>query len=142
VVARLGRARPRPTALVSADARTTMSLLPALAGCTWAVIGFGDFPMAHMLSPALTVIDQDPAALGRLAAERAVARLASPERRFRRHTVVPVRLVERRSCWSPAESAELFPSSCPRSETSASQLEAVIDEPHLPPRPLPEEPPS
>jgi LacI family transcriptional regulator, galactose operon repressor len=98
--------------------------------------------MAHMLSPALSVIDQDPAGLGRLAAERAVARLASPERRFRRHTVVPVRLVERRSCWSPAESAELFPSSCPDSQTAASRPKTVVTEPDplRPPRLPPEEP--
>jgi LacI family transcriptional regulator len=140
VVDRLSRARPRPTALVSGDARTTMTLVPALAGRSWAVIGFGDFPMAHMLSPALTVIDQDPAALGRSAAERAVARLASPMRRFRRHTVAPVRLVERRSCWPPTTSAALFPSSCPGSETAASRLEAPPDP--APSRPLPEEPSS
>ena len=141
VVDRLGRARPRPTALVSADARTTMTLVPALAGRRWAVVGFGDFPMAHMLSPALTVIDQDPVALGRLAAERAVARLASPQRRFRRHTVVPVRLVERRSCWSPTEPTELFPSSCPGPWAAASHVEAAERDP-APSRPLAEEPPS
>jgi LacI family transcriptional regulator len=125
VVGRLGRAATPPTALLSADARTTMTLVPALAGSAWAVVGFGDFPMAHMLSPALTVVDQDPAALGRRAAERVVARLAAPGRRFRRHTVSPVRLVERRSCWAPAHASALFPCSSPGSETSASQLEAA-----------------
>lgn len=115
VVARLRSAAPPPTALITGDARTTMTLVPALAGSSWAVVGFGDFPMAHMLSPALTVVDQDPAALGRLAAERVVERLEAPERRFRRHTTLPVRLVERRSCWSPAEASTLFPSSCPGS---------------------------
>lgn len=122
VLGRLGGAAPPPTALVSADARTTMTLVPALAGRSWAVVGFGDFPMASMLSPALTVVDQDPATLGRLAAERVVERLAAPGRRFRRRTVSPVRLVERRSCWSPVDSVPLFPSSSPESETSASHL--------------------
>jgi LacI family transcriptional regulator len=141
VVARLARAATPPTALVSADARTTMTLVPALAGTTWAVVGFGDFPMAHMLSPALTVIDQDPAALGRLAAERVVERLGAPDGRSRRHTVTPVRLVERRSCWSPAHSSELFPSSAPGTGTSASQLEAASPETddRRPPVPRPEE---
>ncbi|MBY3551888.1 LacI family transcriptional regulator [Modestobacter lapidis] len=129
VVGRLRSAVPPPTALVSGDARTTMTLVPALAGSSWAVVGFGDFPMAHMLSPAVTVVDQDPAALGRLAAERVVERLGAPERRFRRHTVLPVRLVERRSCWSPADASALFPSSCPRAVVAAS------------PPPLAEEPP-
>jgi LacI family transcriptional regulator len=113
VVGALSRSATPPTALVGGDARTTMSLLPALAGKTWAVVGFGDFPMAHMLTPALTVIDQDPAALGRLAAERVVQRLATPGRRFRRRTVTPVRLVERRSCWSPEHASALFPLSSP-----------------------------
>ncbi|MGY1722622.1 LacI family DNA-binding transcriptional regulator [Blastococcus sp. SYSU DS0533] len=113
VVARLRSAARPPTALITGDARTTMTLVPALAGSSWALVGFGDFPMAHMLSPALTVVDQDPAALGRLAAERVVARIGAPGRRFRRQTVRPVRLLERRSCWSPADAGVLFPSSCP-----------------------------
>ncbi|MCZ2860322.1 LacI family DNA-binding transcriptional regulator [Blastococcus sp. VKM Ac-2987] len=117
VVARLRSAASPPTALVSGDARTTMALVPVLAGSSWAVVGFGDFPMAHMLSPALTVVDQDPATLGRLAAERVVERLGAPDRRFRRRTIVPVRLVERRSCWSPADASTLFPSSSPESGT-------------------------
>ncbi|MGY2085375.1 LacI family DNA-binding transcriptional regulator [Blastococcus sp. SYSU DS0539] len=117
VVNRLRSAARPPTALITGDARTTMTLVPALAGSSVALVGFGDFPMAHMLSPALTVIDQDPAALGRLAAERVVERLGAPQRRFRRHTVLPVRLVRRRSCWSPADAATLFPSSCPQPDT-------------------------
>jgi LacI family transcriptional regulator len=118
-----------------------MTLVPALAGSSWAVVGFGDFPMAHMLSPALTVIDQDPAELGRLAAERVVERLAAPGRRSRRHVVTPVRLVERRSCWSPAGSAALFPSSAPGSGTGASQAGAASPDTddHRPPAPLAEE---
>jgi LacI family transcriptional regulator, galactose operon repressor len=122
VVGRLAGAATPPTALFSADARTTMTLVPALAGRTWAVVGFGDFPMAAMLSPALTVVDQDPATLGRLAAERVVQRLdAPPGRRFRRHTVLPVRLLERRSSWPPEQSAALFPCSSPGPPTGASQ---------------------
>ena len=142
VVGRLAGAATPPTALFSADARTTMALVPALAGRTWAVVGFGDFPMAHMLSPALTVVDQDPATLGRLAAERVLQRLAAPGRRFRRHTVTPVRLLERRSSWSPAQASALFPSSSPGTPTSASQLESASPDPdeRRPPAPPAEEP--
>ncbi|RZU32147.1 LacI family DNA-binding transcriptional regulator [Blastococcus saxobsidens] len=145
VVTRLRSAARPPTALITGDARTTMTLVPALAGMSWALVGFGDFPMAHMLSPALTVIDQDPAALGRLAAERVVARIEAPERRFRRHTVRPVRLVERRSSWSPAKAAALFPSSCPRSGTGAPRAGGAaartgLRSPDIPPS-LAEEPP-
>ncbi|CCG04011.1 Transcriptional regulator, LacI family [Blastococcus saxobsidens DD2] len=145
VITRLRSAGPPPTALITGDARTTMTLVPALAGSSWAVVGFGDFPMAHMLSPALTVVDQDPAALGRLAAERVVERLRAPDRRFRRHTILPVRLVERRSCWSPAEASTLFPSSCPGSGAGDSRAGAAAEDtgtrsPGTPPS-LAEEPP-
>ncbi|WP_241175814.1 LacI family DNA-binding transcriptional regulator [Modestobacter sp. KNN46-3] len=124
VVGRLRDAARPPTALVSADARTSMALVPALAGADWAVIGFGDFPMAHMLSPSLTVIDQDPATLGRLAASRVVERLAAAGAPVHRHTMTPVRLVRRRSCWSPSGARVLFPTSSPGSATSASHGEA------------------
>jgi LacI family transcriptional regulator len=142
VVGRLARAGTPPTALFSADARTTMTLVPALTGRTWAVVGFGDFPMAHMLSPALTVVDQDPATLGRLAAERVLQRLDAPGRRFRRHTVTPVRLLERRSSWSPAESAALFPCSSPGTPTGASQPGSAPPDPHRRPSVPPAEEPT
>lgn len=146
VVERLRSVAPPPTALITGDARTTMTLVPALAGSSWALVGFGDFPMAHMLSPAVTVVDQDPAALGRLAAERVVARLETPDGRFRRHTVLPVRLVQRRSCWSPTEAATLFPSSCPRSDSREVRGGPAVEQtgtrsPGIPPS-SPEEPPS
>ena len=54
--------------------------------------------MADQLIPSLTVIDQDPVQLGTLAAQRVLDRLAHPHRRYRRHTVLPVELVERDSC--------------------------------------------
>ncbi len=74
-----------------------------------AVTAFGDFPMASMLSPALTVVDQDPAALGRLAAERAVARLDGHLEGPAEHVTLPVRLLERSSCRTPEDLVELFP---------------------------------
>lgn len=87
-----------PTALFSSNARITMSLVPLLPGRGLAVVAFGDFPLADSLSPALTVIDQDPFTLGTLAAQRILDRLEHPRRRHRRRTVLPVELVERRSC--------------------------------------------
>jgi LacI family transcriptional regulator len=125
VVGQLGRSVTPPTALFSADARTSMMLVPALAGSTWAVVGFGDFPMAHMLSPALTVIDQDPASLGCRAAERVIERLAAPGRHVPRHTVAPVRLVERQSCRSAAHSPGLFPFSSAGLTTSVLPIETA-----------------
>ncbi len=123
VVDRLARSSRRPTALFSADARTTMTLVPCLAGTAWAVAAFGDFPLANMLSPALTVVDQDPTSLGRLAAERVVERLTAPGSHAPRRTVLPVRLVERLSCRPGAQAPGLFPFSAPDLGTSASQVE-------------------
>lgn len=66
-----------------------------------ALVSFGDFPMAASLDPSVTVIDQDPAAVGAFAAERLFVRIDRPARRLRRRTVLPVGLVERASCAEP-----------------------------------------
>ncbi|GAB3689440.1 LacI family DNA-binding transcriptional regulator [Angustibacter aerolatus] len=95
-----------PTALFSSNARCTIALVPALEALRRkdiGVIGFGDFPMAASLKPAVTVIDQDGAEMGRFAAERLFSRIEAPERRLRRRTVLPVRLVTRTSCGVPGE---------------------------------------
>lgn len=93
--------RPKaPTALFSSNARCSIQLIPALQSLhhgNLAFVGFGDFPLAGALKPALTVIDQDPHQLGLLAAERVFARLDAPHRRLRRHNVLPLRLLERGS---------------------------------------------
>ena len=89
-----------PTAVFSSNVTCTMALVPALqrAGRTdVAVVGFGDFPMATALSPAVTVLDQDPAGLGRIAVERLVQRIGDPRAPVRRRTVLPVKLIPRGS---------------------------------------------
>lgn len=96
---RLSAAPEPPTALFSSNARCTMAAVPELARCRLAVTAFGDFPMADVLTPTMTVIDQNPAALGRLAAQRVLDRRNHPRRRYRRRTVLPVALVERDSCF-------------------------------------------
>ncbi|CAL9654546.1 LacI family DNA-binding transcriptional regulator [Streptomyces sp. enrichment culture] len=101
IVAGLAALDEPPTAVVSSNARSSMALVPALRDQRFAVVGFGDFPMADMITPAMTVIDQDPTLLGEHAARRVFDRLAHPKRRFRRRTVLPVRLVERGQCRSP-----------------------------------------
>jgi len=93
-----GAAAGAATAVFSADARCTMAAVPALKAHPLALVGFGDFPLADVLTPSITVVAHDPAALGRLAAERLVQRAAHPERRLRRRTVLPVTLLERDSC--------------------------------------------
>jgi LacI family transcriptional regulator len=99
------RAHPEPaSAVFSSNARSTLAVYPALQrldGEGLALVSFGDFPMAASLDPSVTVIDQDPTAVGRFAAERLFARIDSPGRRLRRRTVLPVSLIERESCAQP-----------------------------------------
>ncbi len=100
-VKHLMRLEHRPTALFSSNARLTLTLVPALDRLGWrdvALVSFGDFPMAEFLQPAMTVMDQDPQAVGKAATERLFLRIAHPGRRLKRRTVLPVSLVERQSC--------------------------------------------
>jgi LacI family transcriptional regulator len=97
-----------PTAVFSSNIPSTMALVLALqrAGRTdVALVGFGDFPMAAALSPAVTVLDQDPGGLGRIAVERLVQRIEEPRARLRRRTVLPVPLIPRGSGELPPRSA-------------------------------------
>ncbi|GAA3735158.1 LacI family DNA-binding transcriptional regulator [Streptomyces tremellae] len=87
-----------PTAIFSSNARSSMALAPVLRDRRFAFVGYGDFPMADLLTPALTVVNQDPELLGDYAARRVFERLAHPKRRFRRRTVLPVTIIERASC--------------------------------------------
>jgi len=98
---------PEPvTAVFSSNARCTISVvstLQALRRNDIAVVGFGDFPTAAALDPAITVIHQDGEEMGRFAVERLFDRLDQPDRRQRRRTVLPVSLVTRTSCAMPGE---------------------------------------
>ena len=98
--ARLEALDPPPSALFCSNARCAMALVPVLSRTELAVTTFGDFPMADMVTPAFTVIDQDPVRMGQLAGQRVLDRLRQPDRRYRRRTVLPVRLIERESCLS------------------------------------------
>ena len=91
--------RSEPTALFCSNSRAAISLAPILGDGGLAVTAYGDFPLADLLTPSLTVIDQNPHELGRLAAQRIFDRLDHPTRRFRRSNVLPgPNLVERSSC--------------------------------------------
>ena len=86
--------------MLSSNIPYTMAFVLALhqAGRTdVAVVGFGDIPMAEALAPAVTVLDQDPAGLGRIAVERLIQRIENPHAPLRRKTVLPVRLIPRGS---------------------------------------------
>jgi len=98
-----------PTAVFSATTLCTMSLVQALqrAGrADIAVVGFGDFPMAGALTPPVTVLDQDPARLGRIAVERLVECIENPAAKVRRRTVLPVHLIPRGSGELPPRDAD------------------------------------
>lgn len=89
-----------PTAVFSSNIPCTMALVHALRRAERtdiALVGFGDFPMAAALTPAVTVVDQDPARLGHVAVERLMARIEAPLAEPRRRTVLPVRLIPRGS---------------------------------------------
>jgi LacI family transcriptional regulator len=89
-----------PTAVFSSNIPSTMALVLALQQAERtdiAVVGFGDFPMAAALNPAVTVVDQDPARLGRTAVERLIQRIEDPDAQPRRRTVLPVHLIPRGS---------------------------------------------
>jgi LacI family transcriptional regulator len=90
-----------PTAIFSSNARCSLGVVPALQSLERSDVGlisFGDFPLAGSLRPPLTVVDQDPAKVGHVAATRLFERLDRPERRLKRQIVLPVTLVLRGSC--------------------------------------------
>src|SRR5260370_19019987 len=87
-----------PTAVFSSNVLCTMALVPALqrAGRSdIAVVGFGDFPMATALSPAVTLVDQDPPGLGRIAVERLLPAIEDPPPPLRPRTALPPPLIPR-----------------------------------------------
>ncbi|MFF2078321.1 LacI family DNA-binding transcriptional regulator [Kitasatospora sp. NPDC058162] len=88
-----------PTALFAANNVAAMGTVSALAHARRrevALVAFDDIPLADVLEPALTVVAQDPAALGAAAARTALARLDGDRGRART-TVVDTRLIARGS---------------------------------------------
>jgi LacI family transcriptional regulator len=102
-------ARPNPpTALFSANSATSIEVVPLLheLGRTdVALASFGDFPMAATLHPSVTVVDQRPDELGRIAAQRLFQRLDEPTARLRKQVKIPVSLIERESSRLPGPAA-------------------------------------
>jgi LacI family transcriptional regulator len=89
-----------PTAIFSAQILVTLGVMRALKELglnrTVALIGFGDFTLADMMDPGLSVVAQHPEHIGRLAAERILARI-SGDRQDPRTYIVPSRMVLRGS---------------------------------------------
>ena len=73
--------RGAPTAVLSAATRASLGVVPALhelRRTDVALVGIGDFAMADSLSPAVTVVDHSPVAVGAAAAARLAQRIADP----------------------------------------------------------------
>ncbi|MGO4533464.1 LacI family DNA-binding transcriptional regulator [Leifsonia sp. 2MCAF36] len=89
-----------PTAIFSSQNLITIGAYRALRGLglhhTVALVGFDDLELADLLEPGLTVVAQDAARIGHLAAERIFARLDGEEPQAQTF-VVPTVLVPRGS---------------------------------------------
>lgn len=88
-----------PTAVFSADTRCSLGVVPtlhAMGRTDVALVSFGDFAMADLLQPGVTVVDHSADAVGAAAAARLAERIANPE--LPATTIhVPVRLIPRGS---------------------------------------------
>jgi LacI family transcriptional regulator len=89
-----------PTALFTSQNLITIGAIRALhrLGRQWevALVGFGDLPLADLLEPGITVVAQDPVAMGRAAARALFERIdgfTGPPRRYE----VPTTLIARGS---------------------------------------------
>ncbi|MGA5301018.1 LacI family DNA-binding transcriptional regulator [Nucisporomicrobium flavum] len=95
----------RPTALFTAQNLITIGALRALRRLALqhrvALIGFDDFPLADLLDPPVTVVAQDPVAMGRAAARALFERIDG-------HTEEP-REISIRTMLIPRGSGELLP---------------------------------
>ncbi len=100
VTLQLMRTDDPPTALFAAQNMITVGVVRALRELemhrTIAVVGFDDVPLFDLLEPAITVLAQDPWAIGSQAANTLFARLDGSTAPTRTH-VIPVSLIERGS---------------------------------------------
>ena len=92
--------QPAPTALLAGQNLLTIGAYRALRLMGLhhkvALVGFDDIPLADLLEPGITVMAQDPAAMGRVAAELLFRRIDG-DRSPSVHDVIPTRLITRGS---------------------------------------------
>ena len=82
------------SAVFCADQRYTRAAIRAVLTRRVAIIGFGDLPLADLVSPPVSVVSYDPVRIGRTAGELLIRRLAGDQAPPRR-VEVPVRLIAR-----------------------------------------------
>src|SRR5216683_1937362 len=91
---------PAPTALFAGQGLLTTGVCRALRRMGLqhqvALVGFDDIPLADLLEPGITVMAQDPTAMGRAAAELLFRRMDG-DRSPSVHHVIPTRLITRGS---------------------------------------------
>lgn len=89
-----------PTAIFSAQILVTFGVMRALQELALnravALVGFGDFTLSDMMDPGITVIAQHPEHIGRVAAERILARINGDRQEPRTYTI-PSELILRGS---------------------------------------------
>lgn len=94
------RSEDPPTAVFSSQNLVTFGAMRALkelgASRRVALVGFDDFTLADMMDPGITVIAQHPERIGKLAAERLLARIDGDDSAPQTY-VVPSELIERGS---------------------------------------------
>lgn len=95
-----------PTALVAAQAGITIGAIRALRSLkrneTTALVGFDDFDTADLLEPGVTVVAQDPVAMGSLATEILFRRIEGDRSPMTDH-VLRAKLIQRGSGEIPPE---------------------------------------
>jgi LacI family transcriptional regulator len=100
----LASRRP-PTAIFTGNNMITIGAIAALSQDhrprSTALVGFDDFPLADRLAPPVTVVQQDPAALGTTAAQMLLARIEGDD--------APARSVVLRTRLLPRGSGEIPP---------------------------------
>ncbi len=89
-----------PTAIFSTRTETSLGVVRALHlgnRTDIAMVSFGDFVAADILSPAITVLDHNPRILARIAMERLVTLMSGDAAHTPSETIVPLQLIKRGS---------------------------------------------
>ena len=97
------RGRDPVTAVITGNNRVTLAVLHALrrADLRLGLVGYDDFELADLVDPPVTVVHQDPSALGQKAAQQLFGRLLGDESPPQT-VVMPTRLIVRSSGRVPA----------------------------------------